>query len=149
MTRHIIKPSIADLRGPAGAPGRASELHMHLSAVGKLLGGVRYRYGSEVQLHERLAEMLTGGGYVFVREHRLDQQNRVDFWLPDLGSVIEVKVDGTAGDALRQVDRYIALPDVRGVLLAGTPLWASTPLAKRPEWQGKAFHMTRLQRQAL
>jgi hypothetical protein len=131
----------------AGAAGKPNEVHMRLSSLAKLLGGVRYRYGSEVQLHEVMADLLTGAGYEFVREHRLDAKNRADFWLD--GIVIEVKVDGSAGDALRQVDRYISLPQVQGVLLAGTPVWASTPLAKYPAWQDKAFHLTRLQRQAL
>lgn len=143
----VIIPPTTDEKGPAGAPGKASEIHMRLSSLAKLLGGFRYRYGSEVQLHERMADLLAGAGYEFVREYRLDEKNRADFWLD--GIVIEVKVDGSDGDALRQVDRYINLPQVQGVLLAGTPKWASTPLANRPAWQGKAFHMTRLQRQAL
>lgn len=141
-----MKPPLPE-QGRIGAPGKASEIHMRMSSLAKLLGGVRYRYGNEVQLHERMADLLTGAGYDFVREYRLDPQNRADFWLD--GIVIEVKVDGSAGDALRQVDRYINLPQVHGVLLAGTPQWASTPLANRPAWQGKAFHMTRLHRQAL
>ena len=127
--------------------GDASPLHMQLSAVARALAGVRYRYGSEVQLHEVMASVLTEAGYQFAREFVLDPHNRTDFWLS--GIVIEVKVDGSVGDALRQVDRYIALPKVRGVLLAGTPMWASTPLAQRPAWQGKPFQMIRLQRQAL
>ncbi|WP_337055018.1 hypothetical protein [Pseudoxanthomonas sp. USHLN014] len=126
----------------AGAP---SEWQLKLNSLGRLLGGVRYRYGSEVQLHEVMAQVLAGTG--FQREYRLDAKNRADFWLD--GLVIEVKVDGSAGDALRQVGRYIELPHVQAVLLAGTPMWASTPLPKRPEWGGKPFAMIRLQRQAL
>lgn len=127
--------------------GGASPLHMRLSALANLLGGVRYRYGSEVQLHDVMGTLLTEAGYTFDREYRMDQHNRADFWLD--GLVIEVKIDGSMGDALRQVDRYIGLPQVHGVLLAGTPIWAGTALAKRPAWQGKAFQMVRLQRQAL
>ena len=127
--------------------GDASLLHMRLTALANLLGGVRYRYGSEAQLHEVMASLLTEAGQAFEHEFRLDQHNRADFWLD--GLVIEVKVDGSMGDALRQVDRYIGLPQVHGVLLAGTPMWAGTALGKRPAWQGKAFQMVRLQRQAL
>ena len=127
--------------------GDASPLHMRLSALANLLGGVRYRYGSEVQLHDVMARLLTEAGHSFEHEYRLDQHNRADFWLD--GLVVEVKIDGSMGDALRQVGRYIGLPQVQGVLLAGTPQWAGAPLLKRPAWQGKPFQMTRLLRQAL
>lgn len=132
-------------RPEAVRSGAATEWQLKLNSLARLLGGVRYRYGSEVQLHEVMAQVLDGTG--FQREYRLDEKNRADFWLD--GLVIEVKVQGSAGDALRQVGRYIELPHVHAVLLAATPMWASTPLPKRPEWGGKPFAMTRLQRQAL
>ena len=127
--------------------GDASSLHMRLSALSKLLGGFRYRYASEEKLHAVMGGLMREAGHTFQHEYRLDQHNRVDFWLD--GLVIEVKVDGSIGDAMRQVERYIGLPQVQGVLLAGTPSWASTPLLKRPAFHGKPFHMVRLQRQAL
>jgi len=112
-----------------------------------LLGSVRYRYASEAKLHDVIELLLKEAGIVYTREYRIDAQNRADFWIN--GIVIEVKVDGTAGDALRQVDRYIRLEGVHGVLLAATPMWASTQIKARPQWGGKAFAMVRLQRQAL
>jgi len=127
--------------------GDPSPSHMQLSALSKLFGGVRYRYASEEKLHAVMAGLMLEAGHAFEHEYRVDQHNRVDFWLD--GLVIEVKVDGSIGDAMRQVERYIGLPQVRGVLLAGTPSWASTPLLKRPAFRGKPFHMVRLQRQAL
>jgi hypothetical protein len=134
----------------AGAPlrtGDASPVHMHLSRAARLLGGYLYRYSSEVKLHEAMAEVLDQAGISFEREHILDAKNRADFWLD--GLVIEVKVDGTLAEALRQVDRYIHLPQVTGVLLASTQRWAEAPLKDRPTWGGKAFQMVRLGRQAL
>lgn len=95
----------------AGAPlrtGDASPTHMHLSFLARTLGAYLYRYSSEVKLHEAMAEVLTKAGASFKREHILDARNRADFWLD--GLVIEVKVDGTLSEALRQVDRYINLP---------------------------------------
>lgn len=127
--------------------GAPSEYHMQLSALARTVGSFNYRYGSEVQLHEALAEVLGLAGYSFEREHVLDAKNRADFWLD--GLVIEVKVDGTLSEALRQVDRYISLSQVRGVLLASTQRWASQPLTDRPAWQGKPFQMVRLGRQSL
>ncbi|HGM7877007.1 TPA: hypothetical protein ACKRQV_001276 [Pseudomonas aeruginosa] len=127
--------------------GDASSTHMHLSRVAHLLGGYLYRYSSEVKLHEAIAEVLDQAGIIFERERILDAKNRADFWVD--GLVIEVKVDGTLSEALRQVDRYIHLPQVTGVLLASTQRWAAAPLKDRPAWGGKAFQMVRLGRQAL
>lgn len=122
-------------------------VHMHLSNLARALGSFLYRYGNEVQLHEALAKVMDQANLTYQRERILDAKNRADFWLA--GIVVEVKVDGSLAEALRQVDRYIHLPHVTGVLLASTQRWASSPLKSRPEWGGKPFKMIRLGRQAL
>lgn len=131
-----------------------SEALVRLRALSTLLGGFNYRYGSEVQLHATLAQVLLEAGHEFVREFQLDQNNRADFWLP-LGAggiVIEVKVDGGIGEALRQVGRYAALERVDGVLLASTCRWARPDVQDVPGgggWGGKACAIVHLQRQSL
>lgn len=125
----------------------ATEQRMQLASLGRLLGGFLYRYNSEVALHESLAKVLADGGYVAERELVLNAKNRADFCVN--GLVIEVKVDGSLSEALRQVDRYITLPSVKGVLLASTQRWADSTLAERPAWEGKPFAMIRLRRQFL
>lgn len=127
--------------------GTAMEEQLQLKGIGRLLAGFGYRYGSEVQLHQALSSVLDQAGHAHVREYRLDASNRADFWLD--GLVIEVKVAGSLADALRQVGRYINLPQVRGVLLATTERWGERPLVARPAWQGKPFNIVRLKRQAL
>lgn len=140
-----------NILGPSGPrqlrTGDPTELQMSLQKLSRLLGGYSYRYGSEIQLHESLGQVLTAGGYKFEHERILDAKNRADFWLD--GIVIEVKIDGSLAEALRQVDRYIGLDHVTGVILASTERWAERTLKDRPAWSGKPFHMTRLQRQAL
>lgn len=128
-------------------PGAAMEEQLQLKGIGRLLAGFGYRYGSEIQLHEVLSTVLNKEGHAHVREYRLDASNRADFWLD--GLVIEVKVAGSLADALRQVGRYINLPQVRGVLLVTTERWAERPLVARPAWHGKPFNIIRLKRQAL
>lgn len=124
-----------------------AEQRLIFNAVANHLSGYAYRYSSEVRLHENMAKVLESHGFDFERERVLDARNRADFWLD--GIVIEVKVDGSMADALRQVDRYINLPDVTGVILAATPRWAASPLVNKPVWQDKPFQMIRLARQSL
>ncbi len=116
--------------------------------VAELLRAYRFRYRNEDQLQERLAELLARHKVDFRREYRIDAANRFDFLLPH-GVVLEVKVKGSLADALRQVDRYLALPQVNCVILAGTPRWAAESLPERPDWAGKGFHMVKLERQSL
>lgn len=130
-----------------GKAGQVAAEQMQLQALGRLLAGFAYRYGSEVQLHAALASVLEQACIPFEREYRLDDHNRADFWID--GLVVEVKVGGSLADALRQAGRYISLPAVRGVLLASTERWGGDRLAARPAWQGKPFNMIRLKRQAL
>ncbi|MFJ3487133.1 hypothetical protein ACIPL1_27495 [Pseudomonas sp. NPDC090202] len=120
---------------------------MILNAVANHLARYSYRFGSEIQLHERIAAVLERHGIEHQRERVLDAKNRADFWID--GLVIEVKVDGAMSEALRQVSRYINLPHVTGVILAGTPRWAAQPLTEQPGWQDKPFQMIRLARQSL
>lgn len=124
-----------------------SAAFLRLRQIEGVLTGYAYRYSSEVQLHDRLAQALDEAGFTYVRERVLDAKNRADFWLA--GLVVEVKVDGTLTEALKQVSRYIELPDVTGVLLASTKAWARRPLVERPKWQGKPFAMAYITRQAL
>ena len=125
----------------------ASEVRIKLNAIANHLGRYAYRYSSEVRLHESLAKVLETHGISFERERVLDAKNRADFWVD--GIVIEVKVAGSMSEALGQVDRYISLPDVKGVILAATPRWAETNLVAKPTWQDKPFQMIRLVRQSL
>lgn len=124
-----------------------SDPRIIMNALATHLGRYAYRYGDEIQLHKRIAEVLTLHGFEFERERVLDARNRADFWLD--GLVIEVKVAGGLSEALHQVGRYIKLPDVTGVILAGTPRWAGQPLVEKPAWEDKPFQMVRLTRQSL
>lgn len=111
------------------------------------LRGFAYRYHDEVQLHGVLEEVLTKEGeHGFIREFAIDRKNRFDFWFPNEGLVIEVKVDGTLSSALRQVDRYCMLPQVRGVLLASTLRWAGIEISAL---HGVPVYGVHLQRQCL
>lgn len=128
-----------------------NELRMHVEKLARVLGGFAYRYGSEVQLHERLATVLTNHGYAFEREVQLGPRDRLDF-LVEGAIAIEVKVDGSASQALRQVARYAKKDEVHALLLASTESWADMTLkqeVRKSGWHGKPFAVVRLRRQAL
>lgn len=116
----------------------------HLETV---LRRFSYRYNDEAQLHTAISQVLADESLTFAREHRLDAKSRADFWLD--GVLIEVKVDGSLSEALRQVDRYCVYRAVTGVLLATTLRWGDQPLKDKPAFRGKPFAMVRLRRQSL
>lgn len=124
---------------------------MQVERLGRVLGQYAYRYADEIQLQDRIAVALAEHGYEFERERRIDDRNRFDFFVAG-GLVIEVKVDGSLSEALRQMVRYCELPDVNAVLLASTKAWADFQVSeevRRNGWYGKPFAVVRLRRQAL
>lgn len=114
-----------------------------------LLGRYRYRFATEFDLHDGIAQVLLESGIAFRREHVFDPRNRADFFFEQTGIVVEVKIDGTLSAALRQVDRYCHLEPVNGVLLASSKLWAAQPLPAKPHMAGKSFSMIHVRRQSL
>ncbi len=116
--------------------------------IGGILYGYAYRYSSETQLHKIIAGILDDAHIQYTHEYCLDSSNRVDFWLED-GMLIEVKVDGSYPEAMRQIDRYCALEAVTGVILASTQRWAGRYDGEVQEIHGKPVMVVRLRRQVL
>lgn len=126
----------------------AIDTGLQVRALSVLLSRYNYRYQSEAQLHQALAAVLSSNGYAFEHEHVLDKQSRADFLL-DSGIVIEVKVDDSLANALRQVARYSQLDQVKGILLASTAAWAAHPFGAIAVTNGKPFEVVHLQRRFL
>ncbi len=82
-----------------------------------LLRSYRLRFGTEAQLHEDLASLLTKEGFYFVRELRLTEAERIDFYLPDCMIGIECKVDGGPTEVAAQLLRYAESPEINELLL--------------------------------
>lgn len=104
-----------------------------------------YRFADEIALQDRIADVLAGESIEFVREHIASERDRFDFLLPEHGLVIEVKVDGSFADAIRQVDRYCARADVRACVLAATTSWARSSQAES-QYHGKPVSLIHLRR---
>lgn len=105
-----------------------------------------FRHGDEIQLHRAIAEVLKGEGFAFEREVVGSPSDRFDF-LVEPRIVIEAKVDKSLPDALRQIDRYAALPGVDAVVLVTTRLWGVSD-AFPSSLRGKPVAMVKLKGQA-
>lgn len=98
----------------------SAEVAMLMRRIVVGLQAYRYRYGSEVDLHEGIGQVLAN--LPLEREVTLPGGHRLDF-LVDKRVAIEVKVKGSETDALMQVGRYCKLPEVHGAILATTRMW--------------------------
>ena len=96
--------------------------HPGLQQVAELLSKHRFRFTSEMELQAGIALVLETHGVLFQREYVISNADRLDFFLLG-GLAIEVKIDGTLMQALRQVSRYANHPEILGILLIGTPRW--------------------------
>jgi hypothetical protein len=126
----------------------SAALDFRVRTVANRLSGFRWMFGSEDALQAAIADVLTEAGEVVSRENILDRRNRADLMLAD-ALLVEVKVDGSLSEALRQCDRYSKLPAVKAIVLASTCSWARRALVSRPRMGGKPFALVFLPRQAL
>lgn len=106
----------------------------------------RYRYGGmhEAELQEQLAEVLRMNAVVAEREVELGDRNRIDLQSGTTG--IEVKVEGTLPQALRQVARYLQCAQLEGVLLISTRPWAAEYPGEVHALFGKHVRVVRVHR---
>lgn len=68
----------------------------------------------QVEIHKALQEICRDD---LNREYRLSQKDIVDFFVPSLGLVIEIKVKGSAKAIYRQLERYAKHEQVKVILL--------------------------------
>jgi hypothetical protein len=114
-----LSPAIAT----QNSEGASVQVDVTIRKLRNVLGRYAFRYSSEMQLQERIADVLRNEGFSFEREVELDAKSRADF-LVDGCIVIEIKIDGDMGSALAQARRYSNINGVSGVLLASACGWA-------------------------
>ncbi len=107
------------------------------------LSGYRFRARDEAVLQAGVAAALEAEGIEFVREHRLGPHDRPDFWLPESGTALEVKVAGSLMDVTRQAQRYAEHEEVKDVLIVTT---RSVHLGVAVTLAGKPVRVLRIRR---
>lgn len=124
--------------GPAGGlPSITSAQRSRLDAeaVVRLFTTYRLRYGTEVQLQDAIEEALRAEKIAFERELILSPRERIDFLCGSIG--IEVKINESMSQALRQAHRYLSDTRLSALALVGTKAW----LARLPrELLGKPLY---------
>lgn len=86
-----------------------------------MLSTYQFKTHTEQVLQDGIEQALKEAGVSYTREHRLSAEDRPDFMIG--GVAVEVKIQGGAAKALRQVSRYLEHPEVTAVILVGTPAW--------------------------
>jgi hypothetical protein len=115
--------------------------HASAGEVGGLLLRHRFRHSNEKQLQDGIASVLSAGHIAFLREYRLSPESVVDFMV-EPGLALEVKVDGSQPEVLRQLHRYAQIAEVQALML----VTSRARLGDQPnELNGKPVFVTILQ----
>lgn len=85
-----------------------------------ILHSKAYDYIDEKRCQDQMEQHFSELGIGFIREYRLDEHSRIDFFFPTSGIGLEVKAGKSWSrvKVYRQVERYTKYPDIRGVILA-------------------------------
>jgi hypothetical protein len=86
-----------------------------LDRLVQALASRRFRVQRELALQDAIDAVLVEEGIAFEREHELSKRDRPDFWVAPIA--VEVKVDGSFAEVLRQLHRYAQHESVEGILL--------------------------------
>lgn len=93
----------------------------------RILGRYSFHFANEEALQRGIASCLEIEGVRFEREV-IDGKNRYDFLCGRVA--VEVKMDRSASELLRQIDRYCESERIDAVVVAATKPWAHPGLVK-------------------
>lgn len=112
---------------PADAAARISEI----------VQANRIDLSSEKVAQAAIGDLLTGDSITFTREMRLSPGDIPDFFLPDSGLAIEVKLRSTSKmNIYRQLRRYAEDDRVKGLLLVtNTAMDLPQEIEGKPAWR--------------
>ena len=116
------------LRRGSGFAVQRDVVGAQLMEIAEALAKYRFRFSCERELQEGIHRALVIANIEVEKEYVLDGQSRPDF-LTKSGIAVEIKTKGSLTQLLRQIARYALHPDVKAVLVVGSPYWiASIPV---------------------
>ena len=96
----------------------------------------------ETNLHEAIALTLSDAQIRFTREYQLSRADRLDFWLPESRTAVEVKKRTASLNDLRQIARYLEHEQVAAVIVIALRIspeipdeFLGKPIAKIELWR--------------
>jgi hypothetical protein len=94
------------------------------------LSAYRYTVGAESSFHAGVELVLQECTVSYIHEFDLGRAfGRIDFYLPDSGTGLELKIKGSPSDVARQLYRYCLSPNIASLIL----LTPRHRLARMPE----------------
>lgn len=91
---------------------------MTVEAICLALGGRAMCTIDESELASAVARLLTEAGIPFEQEYRLSSRDRIDFMVGSVG--VELKVEGSPADIIRQLHRYAEHDAIEELVLVTT-----------------------------
>jgi hypothetical protein len=91
---------------------------MSVETIRRALSGRAVLTTDEEELGNAVAQLLNAAGVAFEREVRLSPRDRIDFMVGSVG--VELKVDGSLAQLIRQLDRYAQHERVSELVLVST-----------------------------
>jgi hypothetical protein len=86
-----------------------------LNRIVSALSNSRFRFNSEDELHQGIAQVLAQHQFNAKHEAELTAAERIDFLIDGIG--IEIKIDGSRAAVIRQVHRYAQIHEIKALIL--------------------------------
>lgn len=102
------------------AEGEQTTTGLDVDRFVRVLRAGRFPFMPEAVLQDGIASTLAAAGVAFERELALSRQDRIDFFVPEIGLGVEVKVDGAISSVTRQLHRYAQHERILSLLLVTT-----------------------------
>jgi hypothetical protein len=94
---------------------RIAKTEALLNRIVAALSSFRFRFNTEDELHQGIAQVLEKNQFNAKHEAELTAADRIDFLVDGIG--IEVKVDGSRAAVIRQLHRYAQLHEIKALIL--------------------------------
>src|ERR1035438_6029627 len=95
-----------------------AEVHWGVKEISQLIEATRFHFNNELDLQDRIEDLLVQEGVPYTREVVLSRTDRIDFMSGDIG--IEVKIGSSMLVVQRQMWRYAFRHQISSLILVTT-----------------------------